>query len=359
MNLNFKNILLAGLLLLGATSCNDDETAPVFPEEPAYDLTGFAKGADVSWLTEMEAAGINFYDADGRSTECMTLLRSLGFNSIRLRVWVNPADGWCNRADVVAKAWRAHQLGMRVMIDFHYSDVWADPGSQHKPAAWEGLSLEELQEAMTTHTRDVLNDLKEKGITPEWVQVGNETGPGMLWDTDAAVSGATYDVVQDGVTYAANQANFATFITTGCRAVKEVFPDAKVIVHLQSGNDNDMYRWIFDLLQANGAEYDAIGMSLYPEPDTWKTMTDACVANMEDMVSRYSKDVLICEVGMSWDEAETAKEFLTELITRAKDTDRCLGVFYWEPQCYGGWNGYTKGAFDSNGRPTVALDAFK
>lgn len=353
--MKLRNILLAGLLLLGAAACSDDDKAPSFPEEPTYDMSGFAKGADVSWLTQMEASGTKFYDASGRAMECMSLLRTLGINSIRLRVWVNPADGWCNKSDVVAKAWRAHQLGMRVMIDFHYSDVWADPGSQHKPAAWEGLSLDELKAALAGHTKDVLNALKEKGITPEWVQVGNETGPGMLWDADAAVSGG----MGKSDDYAENETNFSDFITTGCKAVKEVFPNAKVIVHLHSGDRNDMYRWLFDVLKENNAQYDVIGMSLYPGKDTWQQMTAACIANMKDMVSRYGKEVMIAEVGMSWDEAETAKSFLTELIAQSKDIPQCLGVFYWEPQAYGGWNGYTLGAFDKSGKPTVAMDAFK
>lgn len=357
--MKLRNILIAGMLLWGATACSENDDKPSFPEEPTYDMSGFASGADVSWVTQMEAEGKKFYNASGREMECMTLLRDLGMNSIRLRVWVNPADGWCNKSDMLAKAWRAHQLGMRIMIDFHYSDTWADPGSQYKPAAWVGLSLDELKAAIAAHTKDVLNALKEKGITPEWVQVGNEITPGMLWDADVTVSGATYDVEKDGVTYAKNETNFADFIATGSKAVKEVFPNAKVIVHLHDGNNNGTYRWIFDILKANDTPYDVIAMSLYPGVDTWKEMTAACVSNMKDMVSRYSKEVMIAEVGMSWDEPETAKEFLTDLITQSKAIEQCLGVFYWEPQSYGNWNGYTLGAFDESGKPTMALDAFK
>lgn len=98
-------------------------------------MSGFVRGADVSWLTEMESSGYKFYNAKGQEQECMSLLRDLGMNAIRLRVWVNPANptekdnvyGWCNKEDVVLKAWRAHNLGYRLMIDFHYSDAWADP----------------------------------------------------------------------------------------------------------------------------------------------------------------------------------------------------------------------------------------
>ena len=201
--------------------------------------------------------------------------------------------------------------------------------------------------------------LKAQGITPEWIQVGNENGPGMLWDTDQTLSGSTYDVQANGVTYPANTANFANFVTTGSRAAKEVFPDTKVIVHLQSGDDNDLYHWIFDLLEENGAEYDVIGMSLYPEADNWQTMLDDCVANMQDVSNRYGKEVMVCETGMNWDDPDTSLAYLTELLARCQELPACLGVFYWEPQCHAGWNGYFKGAFDDSGRPTIALDAFK
>lgn len=379
--MELKTILLAGLFLVGTTACgSDDDDNEILSEEDntedtssestdnddskddsggkTYDMTGFAKGADVSWLTEMEASNYKFYTADGVETECMTLLRDLGVNSIRLRVWVNPSDGWCNKSDVVTKAVRANELGMRVMIDFHYSDTWADPSKQYKPASWEGLSLAKLKEAITDHTKDVLNALKDNGVTPEWVQVGNEVGPGMLWDTDATISGTTYDIETNGVTYKTNQQNFADFITTGCEAVKAVCPNAKVVVHLQNGQDNYLFIWIFDILKTYNADYDVIGMSLYPETTTWRTMTSACVSNMKSMISRYGKEVMVCEVGMSWDEAITAKSFLTELITQSKAIDGCLGVFYWEPECYNSWKGYTKGAFDNSGKPTAALDAF-
>lgn len=357
--MKLKHILLSGLLLIGAAACNDDDK-PVFQDEnKTYDMSGFAKGADVSWLTQMEAEGRKFYTTQGYEKECMELLRDYGINSIRLRVWVNPSDGWCNKSDVLTKAWRAHQLGMRLMIDFHYSDSWADPGQQYKPTAWQGLSLDELKTAMADHTKDVLNGLKDMGITPEWVQVGNETNSGMMWDTDASVSGATYDIPTGSGDYKENWANFAAFISTGCAAVKEVFPDTKVVVHFAKGEDNSTFHWLFENLTANQALYDVIGMSLYPDVEEWKEMTDACIANMKDMATTYGKEVMLCEVGMDWDEADASKAFLTDILTQSEAIPQCLGVFYWEPQSYGGWNGYVMGAFDDEGRPTIALDAFK
>lgn len=340
--MKLKSILLAGLFLLGTAACNDDDQ-PTFPEEPVYDMSGFAKGADVSWLTEMEKAGKKFYAASGRETECMTLLRDLGMNSIRLRVWVDPADGWCNKSDVLVKAWRAQQLGMRLMIDFHYSDSWADPGQQTKPAAWSNYSLDELKAAVASHTTEVLSALKEKGITPEWVQVGNETGNGMLWDEGKASD---------------NMAQYAALTTAEYDAVKSVFGDAKVIVHLQAGDDNSLYRWLFDGLKENGGKWDVIGMSLYPTTETWQTMNNDCIANMKDMISRYGSEIMVCEVGMPWDAPEACYSFLSDLLAQSKAISQCLGVFYWEPQSYGNWNEYTLGAFDNDGKPTAALEAF-
>lgn len=337
--------MILSITSLSFIACNDNDDV-VWNEKPTYEMTGFAKGADVSWLTEMEKSGMKFYNSYGTSMDCMTLLRDLGVNSIRLRVWVNPNNGWNNEDDVLIKAWRAKNLGMRIMIDFHYSDTWADPSQQTKPVEWQDLSFEDLQQAVTNHTAKVLNRLKENNITPEWVQVGNETGNGMLWDEGKASE---------------NMKNYALLTNTGYDAVKSIFPDAKVIVHLQNGQDNSLFRWLFDGLKSNGAKWDIIGMSLYPSVDNWQEMTASCIANMNDMIQRYGSDVLICEVGMPWDEPEISKNFLSLLILESKkiEGDKCLGVFYWEPQAYGNWNNYTLGAFDDKGYPTIAFDAFK
>ena len=305
----------------------------------------FAKGADVSWLTQMEAAGRIFYNSSGAAVECIQLLKNLGMNSIRLRVWVDPAGGWNNTTDVVAKAIRAKNLGMRIMIDFHYSDSWADPGQQNKPAAWAAQDFATLQTSVYNHTFNVLTTLKTNGVTPEWVQVGNETNDGMLWPTGKAST---------------NMANFAALVNKGYDAVKAVDATIKVIVHISNGHDNSLFRWIFDGLKNNGGKWDVIGMSLYPDPTNWSTMNTQCLANMNDMVSRYDKPVMLTEVGMSWDQATACQSFLTDLITKVKSVSgsKGLGVFYWEPQSYNNWQGYTKGAFDNSGKPTAALTAF-
>ena len=330
--------------LLAFTCCNDDKKPD--PNPPDGDSAGFAKGADVSWITEMEDQNILFYDANGNETECMALMKSLGMNSVRLRVWVNPVDGWCNKTDMLIKAKRANDLDMRIMIDFHYSDWWADPGKQTKPAAWNNKTFTELCTAVSDHTTEVLTALKDWNINPEWVQVGNETGNGMLWEDGKA---------------SASMVQYAALSNAGYDAVKDVFPDAKVIVHVQSGQNNSLFRWLFDGLKNNGGKWDVIGMSLYPGTDTWQNYNTDCISNVNDMISRYGCEVMICEVGMPWDEAITARMFLADLITRTKaiGNKKCLGVFYWEPEAYNGWKGYTLGAFDNSGKPTEALKAFE
>src|SRR5688572_16404944 len=177
-----KKLLVLIFTLAVITACKksggDNGNPPNPPPPPS---STFAKGADVGWLTEMENAGRKFFNAGGTEQECIQLLKSLGINTIRMRVWVNPANGWNNKADVLAKAMRAKNAGMRIIIDFHYSDTWADPGHQTKPVAWVGQDMATLKTSLANHTKDVLNELKNNSITPEWVQVGNETNDGMLW----------------------------------------------------------------------------------------------------------------------------------------------------------------------------------
>lgn len=337
-------IFLLGFHLLLACS-NTGSITEVTPPTPV--VSTFAKGADVSWITEMEATGRKFYNASGKEMECMALMKALGMNTIRLRVWVNPTPAYNNTADVVAKAIRAKNLGLRIMIDFHYSDSWADPGQQTKPAAWAKLEVDGLKAAIAKHTADVLTELKKNSISPEWVQVGNETNNGMLWPEGKAST---------------NMSSFAQMINAGYDAVKSVFPDAKVIVHISNGYDNNLFRWMFDGLKTNGAKYDVIGMSVYPSyaPTGWATVNQQCLTNMNDMVARYNKEVMVVEVGMPWDNATECKAFISDLITKTKsvNANKGLGVLYWEPQAYNNWVGYSLGAFDNTGKPTVAMDAF-
>lgn len=385
--LAFSFSLAFATISCGSNNGTESDDNGKLPDEGDTPAAAFAKGADISWVTEMEHNGMKFYNAAGVETDCFQLMKDLGLNAIRLRVWVDPKDhgNWCNTADLVAKAKRAAKLGMDVMVDFHYSDWWADPGQQHKPAAWKGLNLADLKKAMAGHTADVLRALKAEGVTPKWVQVGNEIRPGMLWDEDAALSGASYDIKEcdvkgsnstsEAVKYRMNLANLAAFINTGYDAVKSVFTDAIVIVHLDNGYDNGLYTWFFDELKKNGGKWDMIGMSIYPywtmlehkDYTAAKTITD-CIANIKDVSKKYNCDVMIVETGMECADEDgnlasdavlqEGKTLMTRLLKECLENTngRCKGVFYWEPQCKPGQ--YRLGAFAADGRPTVIMDAF-
>lgn len=305
----------------------------------------FARGADVSWLSEMENSGKVFYNDAGVAQDLLQILQDHCINSIRLRVWVNPANGWCNKADVVTKAKRAKAMGFRIMIDFHYSDTWTDPGTQTKPAAWAAYSTAQLSQAVYDHTYDVLNTLKQEGVTPEWCQIGNETNDGMLWQEGRA---------------SVNMANYAQFVTSGNNAAHAVFPNIVSIVHIANGYDADLFKWNIGELINQGAAFDAVGMSLYPETTNWQTLTAQCLTNMTNMVNLYNKSVMICEIGMYWDYPTESKAFVEDIIAKTQSLpyNKGLGVFWWEPGSYN-WNSYSKGVFDVSGKPTIALDGFQ
>lgn len=306
----------------------------------------FARGADIGWLSEMEASGRRFYNDNGQEQDLLDILKDHCINSIRLRVWVNPANGYSGTQDVLYLAKRAADKGFRIMVDFHYSDSWADPGKQYKPAAWENYTVGQLTQAVYNHTYEVLSQLKTEGVTPEWVQIGNETSDGMLWPEGRASQGG--------------MANYAGFVSSGHQAAKAVFPDITTIVHVANGFDNGLFRWNIGGIISNGAQFDGIGMSLYPDPTNWQTLTQQCLSNMQDMVSHYNKPVVISEIGMSVSAPSEAKAYVEDIIAKnmSLTNNMGLGVFWWEPQAYN-WRGYDKVAWNINGRPTIAMDGFQ
>lgn len=343
-------------------SQNNDNNKP--SEQPSTNTTAFAKGADVSWVTEMLADGKTFNN--GKVTDLdgfMSYMKSLGVNSIRMRVWVNPQNegtSYCDVNDVTKKAVAARKAGMKLMIDFHYSDTWADPSNQKVPKAWSSYSFAQMKQAVRDHTKSVLEALKTAGVdSVEWVQVGNETNDGMLWnDNDASVTGKC----------SKNPSNFAAYVTAGYTAAKSVYPKTKVVVHLAEGQNASLYSWMFGVLKKYSASYDVIGMSLYPEDSNWSSYISSCIANIKSLKTTFGKDVVISEIGMAWDSSQ-ADSFVKTLLTDTKATDGCEGIFYWEPEVYGGWkpadyttkgwNAYTKGAFDTTGSATTAFQEFK
>ena len=312
-------------------------------------VSDFWLGADISGTTELEARGVQLYNAQGEPRENTELMRELGLNAVRLRVWVNPKDGFCSPVDVLVMALRAQRLGMAIMIDFHYSDWWADPNKQNIPHAWKNLSYEQMKLALADHTRRTLRLLKAGGINVRWVQVGNETTHGFLWDMGRA------ELHMD---------QYAGLTQAGYEAVKQVYPQAEVIVHLDGGCDPNRYHFIFDGLRRYGAKWDMIGLSVYPywdqdaglETDDAGTLRD-CIANINALYQRYGTELMIVETGYEVARAEDGMRFLQQLINAARTQTggHCHGVFYWAPELEGH---YPLGAF-KNHRPTVIMDAFR
>lgn len=346
MKLNlFQCTLLATFLLL-VSACNSKNEAQNTSE------SSFAKGADISWLPQMEASGYKFYNDNGQEEDCLKILKDHGISSIRLRTFVNPSNdkinGHCSKDETVAMAVRAQKMGMKVMIDFHYSDSWADPSKQKKPAAWEGHDFPTLLNDLYTYTFEVMTALKNAGVTPEWVQVGNEIPGGMVYP-EGSVD---------------NWPQLIQLINKGYDAIKAVSPTSKVILHIDQGNNNGRFRWWFDAATANGAKFDVIGLSYYPywlegHPD-YTLSIDDLGKNMNDIAAHYGKEVVVVEVGGEDIKSQNTYEMLVAVQQKVKEVpySKGSGVFYWEPEGARSWSNYALSAWGNDGKPTKALDGF-
>ena len=379
MKNKFKYWLLASacLAFMGCSSSSIKEEE----QQPTEEVIDFYKGADISWVTELESKGQKFYNSQGQERECTALMKEYGMNAIRLRVWVDPSkhDNWCNKEDLLVKAKRAKALGMEVMVDFHYSDWWADPAKQNIPASWKGHGYEEMKKDLANHTKEVLQLLKDNNIVPKWVQVGNETTNGMLWSVKTNEQGWEIKdehgntIITESMGHATrNPEQYAGFFKAGYEAVKEIFPNTTVIVHLDNGFDEALYNWNLDILKNNNAKFDMIGMSLYPywaesyHNKTAEETISGCMTNIQKVKAKYGCDVMIVETGMLCaDEQgklinvsvlEEGYQQLLRIIKESKEVG-CKGVFYWEPECKP--SQYKLGAFTEDGRPTRIMDAFK
>ena len=346
-----KKLVLMAAFIAALASCGGTGGEDPTPEPPTPEpqVPSFAKGADISWVTEMEKMNYKFYTSDGKETECTALMKALGCNAVRYRVWVNPKEGWCNKEDVLVKAKRAQALGMAIMIDFHYSDTWADPGKQTIPSGWPS-TVEGLVKKVEEHTHDVLKLLSDNKVDVNWVQVGNETNTGMLWPAGE-------------VTNANKALSFAKLVNAGYDAVKAVYPDALVIVHHSNAQDLEANKWFYNLIVAAGAKFDMMGLSLYPSywangkyPD-WKPYCQSTLTNILNLYSSYQKPVMLVEFGMPASEPSKAKAALQYLLDGVKSYDWFKGIFYWEPESEHSRNGYDYGCF-SSGKSTGVLDLF-
>lgn len=247
------------------------------------------KGMDLSTLMEVERCGGRFYDR-GVCRDAMDILKGYGMNMVRLRLWNDPftEDGKSYGAGgndietTLSLAKRAQKMGIGWMLDFHYSDFWADPGKQRVPKAWRGMNETQLAEAVYEYTSEILRRCRREDILPQIVAVGNEISNGLLWPYGKT---PRYD-------------NIAGFVSAGVRAVREADKNIKVMLHLDNGGNNELYRTWFDAYFANGGEdFDYIGLSYYP---FWHGTMDMLRYNMADIAQRYRKDLIVAEVSMGY-----------------------------------------------------------
>jgi len=284
-------------------------------------------GADVGWVSWLESRGFRWVNDEDEVTDPLVLLQQMGVDSARLRVMVDPdiADGmgFADPARVVSMARRCADRGLKLMVDFHFSDTWADPAKQFVPRAWAHDTLEAMRTHLADHVTDVLGALKAAGVTPDWVQLGNEIPNGLLWGTEGVSGAVKGDEGWD---------TLVKLLNAGYTAVKAFDPRIPVIVHLDRGYDNELYRWWFDHFRAAGGCWDIVGLSFYPFWQPEGTV-DQLQANLHDLVTRYGKPVMVCEVGGRADDAPGTARILTD-VRAALGTvpgHQGLGVFYWEP----------------------------
>lgn len=333
-------------------------------------------GADISSLKKSEEKGGVYLSETGQAEDALKILSAHGLNYARIRVWVNSPDGYHGKTQLLemAKRLKAHKI--KLLVDFHYSDVWADPGKQFKPALWERLNLEGLKKAVYDHTLDVCNALKAQGTPADMVQVGNEINNGMLWPEGKAENG---------------WANLAELLKEGVRAVRESSPATVVMLHIAEGGDNKQTRWWFDNATAHGVPFDVIGISYYAY---WHGTFADLQNNLNDIALRYNKDIILVETAYPFTSKENDSEpnvirsqtvvgyrltpegqarmlADTMSIVRAIPNGRGIGIFYWDatwtsvpgngwdpthPEMENNWENQI--LFDYNNRPLPAMSLF-
>jgi beta-galactosidase len=268
-------------------------------------------GADISFLPELESRGVKFSD-NGVQKDVIQILKEHGFNYIRLRIFNDPAEpkgyspgkGFCDLEHTKAMAKRIKAAGMKFLLDFHYSDTWADPGKQFKPAAWEGEDYTALKQSVHDFTVKVMKELKSQGTTPDMVQVGNEINHGIIWP-DGAIN---------------NLDTLAQFIYAGIKGVKEVSPSTSIMLHIALGGQNAESRFFLDNMEKRKVPFDVIGLSYYPK---WHgTLTDL-KNNMADLAKRYPQQVMVAEYTQ-------LKREVNDIAFTVPD-GKALGTFIWEP----------------------------
>ena len=357
----------------------------------AASKNAFYLGADISSLAQVEARGGVYLD-DGKPADAIALFMKHGWTCFRLRIWVDPRDG-ANGLEYTTKlAKRIKAAGGSFMLDFHYSDWWADPQKQPKPAAWAKLDFDALEKQTEAYTADVIRTLKAAGATPDFVQIGNEITGGTLWpDAQVKVPLSTVKVFAGDVRVIAppepydddkQWGHLIRILNADVRGVRSATTPAdhvRIIVHIDCGGDWPVTKWYFDHLAKDHVAYDVIGQSFYPNyHGNMQNLRD----NLRETIKRYHKDVMVVETAypsrgaapspgaaknMIWPlTPDGQKQFLTELIQTVKEAPdhRGIGVNYWRPEATfvpgatGGRGGGpdANSLFDSKGNPLPAMD---
>ncbi len=325
----------------------------------AQQMPDFAKGADISWITQIEHdARYQLVNDEGQVIDGFQMMKDCGMNMVRLRVWVKPRpdrrDGqtWCDTRDMVSKAIRAKRAGMRVMLDFHYSNWWADPSKQHVPEEWKDCNIEQLCDSVEMHTKEVLVAMMEAGVEPTWIQVGNEIPTGFM------------KPLGDATEY---PENFARLFRRGEQTCKRICPNAITMVHIDNGFMLERTEFILDILKKYDVHYDMLGWSLYPAMNwlatppvvdlNWRVKADQCLANAAKIYSKYGKESMIVEIGIPDDHEQLCKDVIEYMIRNAPE--HIHGLVYWEPITTPDF-GYSMGALKQyKDNQYMANDGFK
>jgi len=325
-----------------------------FCQQPASGFD-YAIGADVSFLRQAETNGVVFKD-NGQPKPGLQIFKEHGYNWIRLRVFHTPTRLPNDLNYTIALAQDAKKLGFKFLLDFHYSDTWADPAKQFIPKAWEGMSHSNLVRAVFEYSRDTTIALRQAEVSPDMVQIGNEIIHGMLWPDGKLPQ---------------NWDNFAELIKAGIEGVHAGCSNAtqpRVMIHIDRGGDRAGTQWFFDKLNSYGVTYDVIGQSYYP---WWHGSLLDLRENLEFMAERYQKDIIVVEAAYNWRPTEYTrkpapfpetpqgqKEFLDAVnrIVLSTPHGRGKGLFWWEPAL--GTGPKSRGMFDENYNALPVITVF-